>query len=454
MINQNVISIILNIHESFVPPDENENLEAGFYKTVINRIIPLLELFEKLNNNAETSENWHFTLAISPELCQMLSSRKHLHSFALYLKEHSEFSAIRTLFREKYNRKLLEALKKEHDSGKIELFCGTAVNSLLPFTINYGENVNAQLEVAQIAFRKQFGALPTGFFLPQMAYGAGIDASLRAYNYNYTVIDTHTAFLGTPPPLFGAFFPVKTSNNLILFVQDFNAKRNIADFIKNPGKDFAKTFIEKRQAIFDKAAAFTDKRLNSTVVLDTTRFMENPEISITFLEELVEITAQNDNIELSTPRDYLSGLDSADFQTLSPEFSAETESGYADFALDASNDWIHRHITHAILRMEALSAHFPNATGLKERVMNQAAREILLAQSLDWPRITYDAQSSAAGKTSCEYALYRMETHIRNFTTIFEALSSGRISTKWLTTLEMRDNLYPNLNYRVFRKKQ
>jgi 1,4-alpha-glucan branching enzyme len=98
-------------------------------------------------------------------------------------------------------------------------------------------------------------------------------------------------------------------------------------------------------------------------------------------------------------------------------------------------------------RMTELAERFPDDTGLKERALNQAAREILLAQSSDWPSLLYRQESK-------EYARTQAENALRNFTTIYEALGSNYISTEWLTSLERRHNLFPNINYRVFRRKK
>jgi 1,4-alpha-glucan branching enzyme len=98
-------------------------------------------------------------------------------------------------------------------------------------------------------------------------------------------------------------------------------------------------------------------------------------------------------------------------------------------------------------RMTELAERFPDDTGLKERALNQAAREIILAQSSDWPAHLYRQDST-------EYARNQAENALRNFTTIYEALGSNYISTEWLTTLERRHNIFPNINYRVFRRKK
>jgi 1,4-alpha-glucan branching enzyme len=98
-------------------------------------------------------------------------------------------------------------------------------------------------------------------------------------------------------------------------------------------------------------------------------------------------------------------------------------------------------------RMTELAERFPNDSGLKERALNQAAREILLAQSSDWPGLLYKQDST-------EYARSQVENALRNFTTIYEALGSNYISTEWLTSLERRHNFFPHINYRVFRRKK
>jgi 1,4-alpha-glucan branching enzyme len=55
---------------------------------------------------------------------------------------------------------------------------------------------------------------------------------------------------------------------------------------------------------------------------------------------------------------------------------------------------------------------------------------------------------------SPEYARGQIEGALRNFTTIYESLGSNYISTEWLTNLERQHNIFPNINYRVFRHKR
>jgi len=79
-------------------------------------------------------------------------------------------------------------------------------------------------------------------------------------------------------------------------------------------------------------------------------------------------------------------------------------------------------------------------------MLNQAAREVLLAQTSIWPRMVFEGED-------VDYARRRLEIHLRNFTTIYEALGNSRVNTRWLTSLEQRDTVFPNINYSVFRRR-
>jgi 1,4-alpha-glucan branching enzyme len=101
----------------------------------------------------------------------------------------------------------------------------------------------------------------------------------------------------------------------------------------------------------------------------------------------------------------------------------------------------------AVERMTELAERFPNESGIKERALNQAAREILLSQDSFWSKMLYLEKA-------VEYDKAQIEDSLRNFTTIYESLGSGHISTDWLTKLERSHNIFPAINYRVFRRKQ
>jgi len=148
-----------------------------------------------------------------------------------------------------------------------------------------------------------------------------------------------------------------------------------------------------------------------------------------------------DRVESVTPSEYLSHHPEA--QTLQPVLSSWGNKGYSEVWLDGSNDWIYRHTHKAIERMIDLVERYPSETGLKRRALNQAAREVLLSQASDWPFIMRSG-------TTVTYAVRRVKEHISNFTHIYDSLSRGVISTEWLTRVERRNNIFPDIDYRIF----
>ncbi len=60
---------------------------------------------------------------------------------------------------------------------------------------------------------------------------------------------------------------------------------------------------------------------------------------------------------------------------------------------------------------------------------------------------------SGSGKSS-GFARRQVEDAISNFGRIYDMLCSNTVGTEWLTRLEKRNNLFPNMNYRIFRKKR
>jgi 1,4-alpha-glucan branching enzyme len=167
-------------------------------------------------------------------------------------------------------------------------------------------------------------------------------------------------------------------------------------------------------------------------------WFEGPE----WLEQVMRhLSEEPEGLVMTTPSEYLK--QAPELQPLQPELSSWGNKGYSEVWLEGSNDWVYRHTHKAVERMIELTERFPDETGLKERALNQAAREVLLSQASDWPFIMH-------ANTNVSYAHRRVKEHVYNFNTIYESLSRSTVGTEWLTTLERRNNIFPNLNYRVF----
>lgn len=92
--------------------------------------------------------------------------------------------------------------------------------------------------------------------------------------------------------------------------------------------------------------------------------------------------------------------------------------------------------------MGALAASFAaGADPLTRRALNQAARELVLLQSSDWAFILKT-------QTSMGYASGRAKAHIARFRRLDREITSGQIDEVWLSDLEQRDNIFPDIDYR------
>jgi len=95
--------------------------------------------------------------------------------------------------------------------------------------------------------------------------------------------------------------------------------------------------------------------------------------------------------------------------------------------------------------MVELARRFEHPSERERRALNQAARELLLAQSSDWAFIMKT-------NTTVEYANKRTRDHIARFDYLYRMLSvGGFLEEPILKEFEDRDNIFPDVDYRVYR---
>ena len=520
------ISLVLEAHLPFVKEFSKENElsqmgeEGRFFEFISETLLPLLEALSRLENDQIP---FRFALAITPVLCHMLCDEYLQKKYLAYVDKQIEFGRQelertsgkneinklvqdyynqivdrRIAYTEKYEQNLLKAIDFCRRKGKIEILASCATHSFLPFISRNNESLQAQMEIPIADYRRNFGSSPQGFWMPALGWTAALEPYLRAYNFTYTIIDSHGLLFANPAPKKGCFYPVKTPNGTFILARDLYAVREIEkmacdEIYRNNDIDagyelpreiisqFLSTDGERRktgykyqsrsentQNIYNPQAASFKAAEHASVFLERTvtrlkeasKYMDETPISLYagdfirfwyegawFIEALFRTASNNRDIRFVCPSEYIFKQNLSSLQVVTPEFSSSGMNGYAETWLDVSNDWIYRHLYRSMERMTELAERFPDDTGLKERALNQAAREILLAQSSDWPAQLYKQDST-------EYARTQAENSLRNFTTIYEALGSNYISTEWLTTLERRHNIFPNINYRVFRRKK
>ena len=414
----------------------------------------------------------------------------------------------RAAFTTRYDGNILGAFGHYSRKEKVEIIAAPATHAFLPFLSPFPESVQAQVEVGLSFFRYALGVSPRGFWLPGLGWSADMDWFIKAYGFGFTIADSHGFVFGDPPPSRGSFFPVRTPQGIVVLARDFNAvedvKRmrgegpyrdngrdvghdlpacDIEPFLARNGarchtgykywqqpeggtpsgeangvpydpakaraaaEEHARRFLENCCGRLSEASGLMKEQPISLCAFDADVFGRNWHEGPHFLENLFRFAAHYRNLQFMTPSEYISGLPTSALEESTPEFSSWGENGYAETWLDSSNDWIYRHLGRASERMVELAERFSGDSWLRERALNQAARELLLAQSSDWAALLRRQESAG-------FARHRVESALRNFTRIYDAMGSNHIPTEWLTDLENQRGVFQDINYRVFRRKR
>ena len=153
-----------------------------------------------------------------------------------------------------------------------------------------------------------------------------------------------------------------------------------------------------------------------------------------------KIAFDQNEISLITPSEYLD--ENPRNQVITPSMSSWGWKGYSEMWLQGSNDWIYRHLHVASDKMTELARQYTDCNGLHKRALNQALRELLLAQSSDWAFIMGTG-------THITYAVQRTKDHILRFNRLYEDIKSNSIDEGWLADIEYKDNIFPGIDYKV-----
>jgi 1,4-alpha-glucan branching enzyme len=95
--------------------------------------------------------------------------------------------------------------------------------------------------------------------------------------------------------------------------------------------------------------------------------------------------------------------------------------------------------------MVEVTKKYPYADGVKRRILNQMAREVVLAQSSDW------AFMMKTGAFT-EYAKKRTCVHVNRFFKLLAQLDSSYPNVELLEDIESKDNIFPEIDYAVYRE--
>lgn len=112
---------------------------------------------------------------------------------------------------------------------------------------------------------------------------------------------------------------------------------------------------------------------------------------------------------------------------------------------NADTHWMWPIIHEAEERMaEAVEKH-PSARGVRRQGLDQAARELLLLQSSDWPFLVTTGQAR-------EYAIQRFLQHVERFNTLLDQVERKQPSKDIVERFWELDKIFPDIDYRWFSK--
>ena len=415
---------------------------------------------------------------------------------------HHRFLAQRHTWRS-HDGDLVRAFRDLRDQGRLEVITSTATHAFFPLMDRNWAAIGAQVHAGADLYERYFGGRPLGMWLGECGYVPGVEEHLRDAGVRYFFVDTHGLLYAEPPPAYGTYAPVYCGNGVAAFARDYESSVQVwsaqegypgdphyRDFYRDIGFDLPLDYIapyihpkghriytgikyhaithEKlhdkwvydpdiaRQRVGEHAAHFRRSRQQQLEAMASQ--MDRPPLVVSpydaelfghwwfegplFLNDVFrQLHHDQSAVETLTPGQYLERHPTN--QVATPSASSWGAKGYNAYWLEESNAWVYRHTHAAAERMVELAQRFPDAEGLVRRALDQAARELLLAQSSDWAFIMKTG-------TMVMYAERRVNEHVLRFNRLYEDLKEGRVDEGWLRDVESRDNIFPDIDYRLY----
>ncbi len=409
------------------------------------------------------------------------------------------------IYQDLYQGDLLAAFKKHQATGKLELITTAATHGFLPL-LNVSETaVRNQVNTGVTIFKANFGSTPTGFWLPECGYYPGLETVLADAGIEYFFVDTHGVMDASSEPRNGVYAPIACDNGVAAFARDPESSRQVwssqegypgdADYreyysdigfereldyiapyildgktrintgikyhrvtgenlpkeVYNPRKAWAKArehaqdFVDKRQRQIDRLSATMDRSQPIIIApYDAELFGHWWFEGAYWLECVLRLASEKTNgVQLISCGDYLKQQPAPQIAT--PAASTWGNQGYSSYWINETNDWIYPLLHKAEVEMEKLAHDVEGLTltSLQTRALNQAARSILLAQASDWPFIMKSG-------TTIDYANKRITDHLARFNYLHDSFRKNRINERYLTALEIMDNIFPDIDFRDY----
>lgn len=407
-------------------------------------------------------------------------------------------------FYQRYQCNLLIPFRELMELGKLEIITSAATHAFLP-NVMTEEAVRAQIQLAIDLHTEQFGRAPLGIWLPECGYRPELDRILKECGIRFFFTDAHGVATAVPTPVFGTGSPVLTPHGVAAFARDVESSRQVwssqegypgdydyREYYRDIGYDLpladVKDYIHpdgirintgikyyRITGRTDVKEPYNPEWAREKAAQHAGNFMFNREKQIEHMAHhmgrrpiivapydaelfghwwyegplwldmlLRKLHFNQTTVKTITPSEYLRLY--PDFQVCRLPMSSWGRGGYADVWLRGENDWIYPTLHRMESQMVELANRFASPSALERRALNQAARELMLAQSSDWAFIM-------DSKTMVDYAVKRTKHHANRFHRLYDQLTKTEVEAEWLEKVERLDNLFPQLSYELYRSQ-
>lgn len=390
---------------------------------------------------------------------------------------------------------IIGAFLEAEKAGIVELITTAATHAFLPLWKRHPEVVRRQVRTGVRLFRDRTGHDPTGFWLPECGYYPGLESHLEDEGIRYFLLEAHGLLHARPKPPRGVHAPVFCPNGLAAFGRDPESSRQVwsshggypgdpdyREYYRDIGTTMARDELRDvfPLADLDSGTGFKYHRITGPgeekepyqpdraaekALQHATDFLHRkteqahlaglerdvPPVMVApydaelfghwwfegplFLEALMNGAGRDAPIEMITPSDVLDRHPGG--HEAIPAASTWGARGYHDVWLNDTTAWMYPHLFRAADRAAGLGAE--TASGLSSelhgRLLNQAWRELMLAQASDWP-FMINAGSHV------EYAEKRVRDHLARFYWLADAMAGGAPDPDRLEALETTDRLF------------
>ena len=414
------------------------------------------------------------------------------------------YARLRQRFVEQDGKDVTRAFRHLLEAGHLDIITCGATHGYLPLLAVNQESLYAQISMAVRTHERILGRRPRGIWLPECGYVPGMDRILSEFGIEYFILDSHGVLNADPRPKYGVHAPIRTPGGPAAFGRDYESSKQVwsadegypgdplyREFYRDAGFDVQQAHIEalrhagiptftglkyhritgktdfkepyhpgwaceraaehaghfmfNRQSQVQWLASFFDRPPIVVAPYDAELFghwwFEGPQ----WIDKLLRKIAHDQrDIQTVTPAEYLDRF--GDIQPAAPPECSWGSGGFHEVWLNGSNDWIYPYLHAAAERMGALVRRFPDAGGVQRWALDQAARELLLAQSSDWAFIMKTG-------TSVDYAVRRFKTHLHRFDRLASMVESNHYDESYLREVANRDSLFPDMDYRIFQNR-